>query len=260
MAGLAERWLVPAPGQIWDCSACGLRRVWPQPFFDENRERFENEAYYIKTVGVKREHFSSRVAFIRSLLSTSQNRLLDVGCGRGEMLLEARAAGFEVTGIELSKYAAVYGREKYGLNISNTPIEELPRSAFDVIHSSHVMEHVLNPLEFAAHLKRALTPNGICVLEVPNEFMNVMARLNDLIGRPRRRQLPSIHLFFFDPSTLRRVMETAGFETIQISTYSGRFASNSSSFLRKADSILRNIIRSVADGVQKGENIIYVGR
>jgi 2-polyprenyl-3-methyl-5-hydroxy-6-metoxy-1,4-benzoquinol methylase len=259
-AGVAERWLVPAPGLVWDCLSCGLRSVWPQPSFDENSERFEDETYYAKIVGVKRAHFSKRAAFIRSLISPSQNRFLDVGCGRGEMLLEAHAAGFEAAGIELSRYAAAYGREKYKLNISNIPIEELPTSAFDVIHSSHVMEHVLNPVQFASHLKRALAPNGICVLEVPNEFMNLMARLNDLLGRHRKRQLPSIHLFYFDPLTLCKVMEKAGFETLQIFTYSYRLKTESSSFLDKVDTRLRNIVRSTADATRKGDYIVYVGR
>jgi 2-polyprenyl-3-methyl-5-hydroxy-6-metoxy-1,4-benzoquinol methylase len=257
-AGVAERWLVPAPGRVWDCPTCGLRRVWPQSSFNENSERFEDEAYYAKTVGVKREHFGRRAAFIRSL--TSRKRFLDVGCGRGEMLIEAQAVGFEADGIELSTYAASFGRETYKLRISNIPIQDVAAESYDVVHSSHVLEHVHDPVEFASHIKRALAPNGICVLEVPNEFMNLTTRLNDLAGRSRKRVLPSIHLFYFAPITLRRLMEKAGFETMQVFTYSHRLKTESTSFFKEMDSGLRNMLRNIADTARQGDNIVYVGK
>jgi 2-polyprenyl-3-methyl-5-hydroxy-6-metoxy-1,4-benzoquinol methylase len=257
---LAERWMVPQPGQIWDCLTCHLRSVWPQPTFQDNHERFEDEKYYIDVVGTKRIHFRKRAAYIRSIVMPNQTRFLDVGCGRGEMVLEAQAAGFQAAGIELSQYAAAFGRDNYHLSISNTRVEEVPANSYDIIHSSHVLEHVHSPVEFACHLKRILAPQGICVLEVPNEFMNLMARLNDFIGRPRTRLLPSIHLFYFDPTSLRRVMETAGFKTHRIFTYSHPVKSSSASLVSRVDAGLRNLLRKLADVTQRGDNIVYVGR
>src|SRR3954451_20301751 len=44
-------------------------------------------------------------------------RLLDGGCGHGLLLDEARAAGFEVEGLELSRDAAAYARDQLGLAV-----------------------------------------------------------------------------------------------------------------------------------------------
>ena len=50
-------------------------------------------------------------------------RLLDVGCGHGLLLDEARKRGYETVGLELSREAARYARETLGLDVRELPLE-----------------------------------------------------------------------------------------------------------------------------------------
>src|SRR6478609_8336085 len=50
-------------------------------------------------------------------------RLLDVGCGHGLLLDEARGRGYDTVGLELSREGARYGRETLGLDVREVPLE-----------------------------------------------------------------------------------------------------------------------------------------
>ena len=71
-------------------------------------------------------------------------RLLDVGCGHGLLLDEARRRGYEVTGIELSTGAAEYAREVLELDVLEEPLEgfaaEQPDGAFQVVVLADVLD------------------------------------------------------------------------------------------------------------------------
>lgn len=256
---LARLWLIPVSSEIMECKTCRLRMVSPQPSFNGNAANFEDEAYYREVVGSKNEFFQERVRFIQSLISSHQHRLLDIGCARGEMLVTAREAGFEVSGIELSKYACDYAKEHFDLNVENKTVDQMPANTFDVVHANHVLEHIHDPLQFLTNLNRILVKDGICVLEVPNEFMNLMARLNKLIGHPRQRSVPSIHLYFFEPATLQKLMLRAGFKNVRIRTRTELLPWNNI-YLNLLSTIGHNSIRKVSDLIRAGNNIVCVAR
>jgi 2-polyprenyl-3-methyl-5-hydroxy-6-metoxy-1,4-benzoquinol methylase len=260
LSDLTQRWLIPAPGNIISCDNCGVRMVWPQPPEELNNEFYEDEIYYREIVGRKRLFFQNRVKLIQYLTRPGQIELLDVGCGLGEMLIIAREEGFKVTGIELSKYASQYANEKFGLQVLNIPVEQAISCRYDIVHANHVLEHVHDPVQFVSQLYRLLKPDGVCIIEVPNEFMNLMAILNDLIMRPKYRTTPSLHLFFFSPKNLNKVMCIAGFNQIQIKTWSHQLMVTN---IRKDQMIifcLRNWFRKIADFTLNGENILCICR
>src|SRR5207245_4865170 len=95
--------------------------------------------------------------------------VLDIGCGDGYFLRIMRDLGWTVQGLEPDPKAAAFARA-YGLDIIQSPIEHasLPSNAFDVITTSHVIEHVLEPVTFLSVARRALRPDGLLYVFTPN--------------------------------------------------------------------------------------------
>lgn len=97
--------------------------------------------------------------------ATASSRILDVGCGVGSYVSDLREIGFEsATGID--PYISEDMLHTNGTVIRKLYIEEVDDS-YDVILSHHSLEHVPKPLETLIAIKRALIPNGICILTVP---------------------------------------------------------------------------------------------
>ena len=138
--------------------------------------------------------------------------LLDVGCGGGEFLARARALGWRVLGVEPDPRAADVARSVRGLDVRQGLLEEqrFPDARFDAVTSSHVLEHVHDPLAFLRECGRVVKPGGRVVAITPN------------IGSLGRRRLgaswigldPPRHLHLFSCATLRRLAERAGLEVL----------------------------------------------
>lgn len=83
------------------------------------------------------------------------NRMLDVGCGPGLFLIEAKKRGWEVYGTEFTTEQINY-LKKQGIKTSLgklTP-DNFEKESFDVIISSEVIEHINNPIEEMAMVLR----------------------------------------------------------------------------------------------------------
>jgi len=110
--------------------------------------------------------------FLADPLAPKRGELLDIGCGTGNFLSAARAAGYEVTGIELDGNAAAFAAEKNGLprvfplSVSEFA-REYPRKKFDVISFFEVLEHQAAPEEFIKSVCSCLRPRGYIALSVP---------------------------------------------------------------------------------------------
>jgi ubiquinone/menaquinone biosynthesis C-methylase UbiE len=124
----------------------------------------------------------------------------------------ARGLRWEVTGLDVSRWAADQVRQRFGLEVVNSTIEEapFPDDSFDVIHMSHVLEHLPDPVSALARVARLLRPDGRVVIEVPNEFQNLHTwmRLRSATAHPYA--VGSTHLWFFTPETLRSIVRLAG--------------------------------------------------
>jgi 2-polyprenyl-3-methyl-5-hydroxy-6-metoxy-1,4-benzoquinol methylase len=134
---------------------------------------------------------------LSTLARLSKGKLLDMGCGNGEMLQFAEQMGWDVMGLELDP-AAVESSKQRGLNILQGGYERLDDypSSFDCIIFSHVLEHVHKPLEALTKIKSALKPGGVLLLSCPNS----MSKAGEYFGRywrgleaPRHIAIPSVH-------------------------------------------------------------------
>lgn len=104
----------------------------------------------------------------------SNNRLLDIGCGRGWFLIEAKKRGWEVYGSEYSETAVELCKKK-GINMKHGQLNAMlfESGYFDVITSFEVIEHINNPREDLAHISSFLRTGGLFYCTTPN-FNSIM--------------------------------------------------------------------------------------
>jgi SAM-dependent methyltransferase len=100
----------------------------------------------------------------------SAPRILDLGCGRGWLAGVLSAFG-PTTAVDLSPKGIEAARERWPAvdfqagNFFEMPIEE---SAFDIVVSQEVIEHVEDQAGYVELASRALRPGGLLLLTTPN--------------------------------------------------------------------------------------------
>jgi len=211
----AARLALPEPLSVVRCRRCGFMFMNPrltQPAYARlslNEDYFQ--AYQRGTARRKGRSVVSRSQLERiERRHTQRGRLLELGCATGDFLMEARASGWQVRGVEPSPFMADEARRK-GLEVAaDFAPENYGEGEFDVVHLNHVLEHVPEPATTLRGIYRVLAPTGLLVIEVPYQFGSWFHEIYAALkpGPPR----PEIHhLSFFTPRTLARCLASAGF-------------------------------------------------
>ena len=204
------------------CGQCGLVYVNPRLSGEEINRIYASESYYYgEGLGYRDyvgDYYSHMYLANRRLdlleKSCEKGKLLDVGCAHGFFLSAARERGWEVYGVEISKLASDYAREKYGLNVINKSLEDthFPNKFFDVVTMWDVLEHLGDPPAVMVEVKRILRKDGFVFLQVPN-FSGFQSRL--MRGRWKDIK-PPYHLWYFTPKTLSQLVNSKGFSIVRI--------------------------------------------
>ncbi len=208
------------------CTTCDLvRTVFPHEPADLGR--YYGDSYYGRQgrrfIGpmewAVRQFREARARVVQRLQPGRAGTILDVGCGRGLMLISLKARGWTGYGTELSTELVETLRARHGLTVFAAPdLTGLPLEAgmFDVVTLWHSLEHVPHPADVIAQATRVLRPGGHLIVEVPN-FASLQAR----IGRGRWFHLDAPrHLTHFTPETLAGLLATCGLQVIGWQTLS----------------------------------------
>ena len=96
-------------------------------------------------------------------------RLLDIGCGNGDFLLNAKAAGWQIQGIDTDPMAVeVAMRRELNASVGSIDSFDGMSNCFDAITLSHVIEHVHDPCQLIRAIQRLLKPGGVVYIDTPN--------------------------------------------------------------------------------------------
>jgi 2-polyprenyl-3-methyl-5-hydroxy-6-metoxy-1,4-benzoquinol methylase len=153
-----------------------ILKTYPQPTLDKLVSYYEFEDYISHTDGkrtlfekmyhfIKRKAIRDKVKLINSYQPV-KGRVLDIGAGTGDFLLECKNQNWDILGIEPNDKAKAIAVGK-GIKFGDT-IEKLESNSFDVITMWHVLEHVPDVEHQVAELKRLLKPSGTIIIAVPN--------------------------------------------------------------------------------------------
>jgi len=201
--------------QVVECRAC--RMVYLAPRLDASLiqggyEEVEDPRFVAQNPQRIRTFTHSLQSIVkRTGIDPKGKRLLDIGCAGGACLVAARDLGFEVEGIEPSRWLSAYARSEYALNVRQGILKAglYPEKSFDVISLWDVLEHVPEPRDILEVVRSLLKADGYLWLNYPN--------IGSLAARLMGWRWPfwlSVHLHYYRPHTIRRQVEQAGFEVL----------------------------------------------
>lgn len=206
--------------ELFQCDHCGLVFTMPRPAPEVIGNYYKSDAYYshqqnkkgiipkiyesVKTINLK-----GKVAM--AIGDLPQGRLLDIGCGVGDFLLQVKKLGWSVTGIEPSEQASKIAQSRLAFApLTPADYDQLPDQSFDVITMWHVLEHVDDLKSQTKELKRLLRPGGRLVIALPNYQSFDCQYYSDKWAAwdvPR-------HLNHFSPDCLKGVLNAIDFKHV----------------------------------------------
>jgi len=153
-----------------------------------------------------------RVAIVESMLAGRSGRMLDVGCGRGMVAAHFADLGWDVAAIDISPMAIEWTRKQHPrikagvLDIETEPIQ----GTHDAILCLEVLQQVRDPVAALTRLKGGLTPSGVAIVSLPNEF-HLARRLSILAGRVNFGGIDDTHIKLYTPVEHRRLFDRCDF-------------------------------------------------
>ena len=117
-----------------------------------------------------------------------RTRILDIGCGGGDLLRDLRHAGFpHVTGIDISEESISYCKsqnisEVYRMDAAKLSFAD---ASFDLIIASDILEHMQDDEAVLREWRRVLSDKGVLILFVP-AFMFLWSKHDEVNHHYRR--------------------------------------------------------------------------
>ncbi len=135
--------------------------------------------------------------------------LLDVGCGRGDFLLEARST-FQVQGVDI---APRLREEAEDIPFIEGRLEDaaLRSDSFDVVTVVELLEHLFSPERTLTEVSRILAPRGVLLVQT-GDGDSLRARFN---LHTWNYVQPPVHLNIFSRKGLANLLRETGFRVVR---------------------------------------------
>ncbi len=209
--------------KITRCSNCGL--IYAQGTIKiEDLKEFYSDGYfnrrkrdgigfrdYLEDEHIHRLNFSSLAKMISK---NACGNLLDIGCGYGLFLDEARKKGWNVYGTEISAQGYKYAMDILGINVANQELKDCKFNDdyFDLVSLLGVVEHLIDPLAELKEINRITKSDARLIITTLDIFAPVRF-LKCFSYKPPE------HMFYFSRKTLGKLLNMAGFEVESVSSY-----------------------------------------
>ncbi len=210
------------------CCSCELVYTTPRLKSPESNYWGDKEAFYREArlifEGRAKHHRDPTYQQTLDIVErfTPRGKLLDVGSNTGMLLRFARNRGWEVTGVEPSKSLATLSHEQFDVPVFANYLSELPQTEnkkYDVLTMTDVFEHVSEPLDLLADVRRLLKPEGCLYIRVPNAKWNIFKQRGAMaMGRQPLQGIwdAGEHVVHYTDRTLRTMLERGGFQVIDL--------------------------------------------
>jgi len=207
-----------------------------EPSFYEDYYRHENGHWWF------RWRFDLITRLVGSLGSGDDFRILDAGCGTGQMTKRLGAIG-TAYGLDSAPEAIAFARSRGVERLAQGSITAPPfaNGAFDCVLALDVIEHVDDDFGILTSLLQILRPGGHLIVTVP--AFDALWSEHDEINHHKRR---------YRARQLKTLIENAGFETDRV-TYCNTVMYVPVFVTRKAKNLVRTL--NLRRGLEPSEEL-----
>lgn len=204
--------------KIIECKQCSL--VYMSDFSHIGESFYENSGQVKSNQATNILSTAPAIDTIRRFEQFSplfiNKSILDFGCGKGHFLMKLKneCITSDLSSLEINE-DYYHDLNKNFNHFSN--IDEIENQSLDYITIFHVLEHLPNPLEILNKLYSKLKIGGKIIIEVPSSD-DVL--LKTYKSEPFSRYTYwSLHLYLFNTSTLKRLLNKSLFDIVYVKQY-----------------------------------------
>ncbi len=212
----------------------GFRRLDPVPSEAEITEFYDRQYYSLVQAG-KRGPDVARLmrggddaavqqrwqvaTLYRDVLDTLEayapgDRVLEVGCGTGDLLLHLGEHHWQTRGVEISPTAADHARDR-GLAIYTGSFEDYAdgdeSAEVDAVLLMNVLEQTRDPRRVLAAARRVLAPGGVICIRSGNEFNPLQLAATEALDKAAWWVSTPDQINYFSFQSLTRLLDESGF-------------------------------------------------
>jgi 2-polyprenyl-3-methyl-5-hydroxy-6-metoxy-1,4-benzoquinol methylase len=198
--------------QVVQCLTCGLAAAGEMPTADELDQLYLDvvDQTYLKNKTARAKTFAHAMATISPFLP-AKGRMLEVGAYCGLFMQVAKKHGWQVEGVEPSRWASEQAKAA-GLTVHKGTLEAsmgVIEGDRDAIVMWDVLEHLADPMAELKRLRDLLDDDGVMCLST----LDMDTWFPRLLGH-RWPWIMDMHLYYFGHDVLEDMLQRAGFELV----------------------------------------------
>jgi 2-polyprenyl-3-methyl-5-hydroxy-6-metoxy-1,4-benzoquinol methylase len=203
----------PLQDQMVRCTTCDLHYVRPRLRWELILEGYRGgtDETFVSQVAFRERTFKRCLDHIEAAAKPPGKRVLDVGAAGGSFLAIAERRGYRPSGCEPSTWMCAFAKQHYGLTLHPGTIFDMPvePGSVDLLTLFDVIEHTPDPQAVIRRAYELLAPGGVLGISYP-DYGSLAAK-----GMGSKWVfLLTVHLYYFVPKTMRRLLELCGFEPL----------------------------------------------
>jgi 2-polyprenyl-3-methyl-5-hydroxy-6-metoxy-1,4-benzoquinol methylase len=212
---------------ISKCMGCGIQLMNPQ-YSDRYLVRYYSQYGWEGGDELDlSETYQQGYHFYLSLVEKfkpQRGKILDIGAGRGGLLVAAKERGWSPTGYDVEGETTRQAAKQWGLPYVFGNFTQLPwePASFDAVFMHHVLEHLKSPVTYLQTIHRLLKVDGVLFLALPN-IGSLSTRFKFLLEKAgmRKKRVGAYydtnhHLLYFTPGVLSKLLQAQGFEALHL--------------------------------------------
>lgn len=192
-------WLMPYS------SLAKLKDIYQKDYFDDKKSpEFKSDA-------------RKKLGFVKKFLP-SDSKILDFGCAMGDFIEAGKQNGFQMSGYDVSGYAASQVENRYGVKTKSEKLAKnlFPQGYFDAIVSFDVIEHTTIFKQTLSFFYAWLKPRGLLFMTTPNiESWDAKLLGNKWYGYTKIPQ----HINYFSPRSMKMLLKESNFKLNSLQTW-----------------------------------------
>jgi 2-polyprenyl-3-methyl-5-hydroxy-6-metoxy-1,4-benzoquinol methylase len=168
------------PFEIITCNECtagitqqvpDMKHIAPYYHFDNYISHTDTKDSLFHKIYHKVRNFTlwQKLQWVKKYTYLQQGKILDIGSGTGAFLKKMQQHNWQIEGIEADDVSRENAKKINGIEaLTHDAINNLPASTYDAITMWHVLEHVHDMQLYMQQICKALQPNGVLIIAVPN--------------------------------------------------------------------------------------------